>query len=170
MDPRSLYPDAGSHRIDSFIAATNRDLGPFARFAGHAVNLDDALGYLRHFRGKELLEEFGPRTGEQYLRPPTRLEHFVYIAPHGIALAVALAADLLLVWHRRLGPAEVEHDVAVTDLLYGAGFDEANPADKLVVYSLALSFAHPLDENLLCRLDGVAAKVGKIEWLDQYGA
>ena len=66
--------------------------------------------------------------------------------------------------------SEGEDDVAVADLLYGTGFDEANPPDKLVVYSFALGFADPLNENLLCGLYGVAAKVGEIELLHQHGA
>ena len=165
MDPRSLHPHTGPHRIDSFIAAANRDLCSLAWLAGHAVNLDDALGYLRYFCGKELPEKFGPRAGEQDLRPPARLKHFVYIASHGITLAIAFAADLLFVWNGRLGPAEIEDDVSVANLLYGTGFDEADPADKFVVYSLSLGFADPLNENLLCSLYGVAAKVGEIELL-----
>ena len=170
MHPRPLHSDTGSHWIDAFVTAADRDFCPLARVAGYAVNLDDALGYLRHFRRKELAEEFGPSAGEQNLRPSARLEHLVYVAPHSIALAIALAADLLFVWNGRFGPTEVEDDVAVADLLHGTGLDEANSAYKFVVYPLALGFADPLNENLLGGLDGIAAKVGEIELLHQHRA
>ena len=58
----------------------------------------------------------------------------------------------------------------MADLLDGARLDLRDPRAELVVDALALGFAHALNEDLFCRLYGVAAEVGEVELLEDHRA
>ncbi len=134
------------------------------------MDFDDTFGYFRHLNGEQLAQKLRVGARKQHLRTATGLQHFIDIAAHGVSLTVALTANLLLIGNGRLCPAQVQHDIAVTNLLDRARLQHANAPNKLFVNALAFGLAHALYKNLLGRLYRIATKVREIELLHDNAA
>ena len=76
-------------------------------------------------------------------------------------MLVALVGDLLRLGQQRFHLAEVEQRVAVVGLLDDPGDDVALAAGVLLVLHLPLRFTDALEDDLLRRLGGNAAEVGR---------
>ena len=81
------------------------------------------------------------------------------VGADAVALAIALARDLLLLGQDRVGAAEVDDDVLLLEALHDAGGELALAVLELVEDDVALGVAHALDDVLLGRLRGDAAEL-----------
>ena len=110
------------------------------------------------------------RARQEDLRPARLLAHVVDVGPHPIAVAEALARDQLVAAQQRLGPAELDHHVAVLGPLDDAVDDLADAVLELVILLLALVLAHPLDDHLLGRLRRDPPEIDRRQRVDQVAA
>jgi hypothetical protein len=83
----------------------------------------------------------------------------VFTPTLGVALAVALLADLLAQREDRLGLAQADEDVAAVDLLDLARHQRAHLVLEVLEDLLALGVAHLLQQHLLGGGNGGAAEV-----------
>src|SRR6187551_1101929 len=153
-------PDAGADRVDTLDVRLDGDLRAVARLAGHAADLHEPVGDLRHLELEERLDQLRRAAREDHLRT---LRARANLDDHGLdprALLVALAVDLLGARQQRLDLAEVdEHVVAVARLLDDAGHDLALAVDVLLVHDRALGLADALLDHLLRGHRGDTAEV-----------
>jgi hypothetical protein len=135
------------------------DLGAAAGLAGHGLDLDDALGDLRHFRLEQAAQEIGVGARQDDLRAARHLVHIEHDGPHVVVLAVVIPRDLLARRQETLAALELDDDVAAVHLLHDAAHQGADLVGELLIDALPLGLAHALDEHLLGGLDGVAAEL-----------
>ena len=159
LHARAAHADAGADRIDVAVVRRDGDLGATARLARRALHLDDALVDLRHLLLEELDQQAGMRAREDDLRPLARELDVEDEGADAIALAVALARDLLLLGQDRVGAAEVDDDVLLLEALHDAREELALAVLELVEDDVALGVAHLLDDVLLGRLRGDAPEL-----------
>ena len=81
------------------------------------------------------------------------------VGAHGVALSVALLADLLAQRQDGLGLAQADQDVAAVDLLHLARNQRAHLVLEVLENLLALGVAHLLQQHLLGCGDGGASEV-----------
>ena len=161
LDPAAAHADAGADRIDAAVARDDRDLGAAAGVARHRLDLDDAVVDLRHFLREQLGHELRVGARQKDLRAARLLAHVVDIGAHPLALAEALARQQFVAAQHRLGPAEIDDDIAELDPLDEPVDDLADAVLELEELPLALGVAHLLDDDLLCGLRGDAAKIDR---------
>ena len=99
------------------------------------------------------------RARQEDLRAARLRTHVVDIGAHPLALAEALARQQLVAAQHRLGTAQVDHDIAELDPLDETVDDFADTVLELGELALPLGVAHFLDDDLLRRLGGDAAKI-----------
>ena len=99
--------------------------------------------------------------------PRDFLAHVVDVGAHPLARPEALARQQLVAAQHRLGPAEIDDDVAELDPLDEAVDDLALAVLELLELALALGVAHLLDDDLLGGLRGDAAEIDRRQVVDQ---
>src|SRR5262249_49913984 len=104
-------------------------------------------------------EEARVRPRQHDLRAFARQLDVVDERSDAIALAIALARDLLLLGQDRVGAAEVHDQVLLLEALHGAGRELALAGAELLVDAVTLGVAHALDDVLLRGLRGDAAEL-----------
>ena len=161
LDAAAAHADAGADRVDAAVARDDRDLGAAAGVARHRLDLDDAVVDLRHFLREQLGHELRVGARQENLRAARLLADVVDIGAHPLALAEAFARQQLVAAQHRLGAAEIDDDVAELDPLDEPVDDLADAVLELVELPLALGVADLLDDDLLCRLRGDAAKIDR---------
>ena len=109
-------------------------------------------------------------AAQEDLRAARLFAHVVDIGAHAVAVAEAFARDQLVAAQQRLGPADLDHQVAVLGALDHAVDDLTHAVLELVVLLLALVFAHPLHNHLLRRLRGDAAEIDRRQRIDDVAA
>src|SRR6185369_10905590 len=102
-----------------------------------------------HLLAEELDQEVRVRATQNDLRALGGEIDVVDVGPNAIALAIALARDLLALGKDRVGAAEIDDDVLLLESLHDAREDLALAVLELVVDELALGVAHLLDDVLL---------------------
>src|SRR5438094_6135794 len=159
LHARTAHADAGADRIDVAVVGGDRDLRPPARLARRALHLDDALVDLGHLLLEELDQQ--PRGGarEDDLRPLAGELDVEDVGADAVALAVALARDLLLLGEDGVGAPQVHDDVFLLEALHDAGEELALPPLELVVDDVPLGVAHALDDVLLRGLGSDATEL-----------
>src|SRR5881409_2981652 len=129
---------------------------PGSRAAPFTSTMPSDLGHL-------LLEELDqqPRVGarEDDLRPLAGELDVEDVGADAVALAVALARDLLLLGEDGVGAPQVHDDVFLLEALHDAGEELALAPLELVVDDIALGVAHALDDVLLRGLGGDAPEL-----------
>ena len=161
LDTAAAHADAGAHRVDRVVLGDHRDLRPAARIAGHRLDLDDAVVDLRHLLLEQLRHELRMGAREEDLRAARLVPDVVEKGADAVLVAEALARDQVVAADDRLGPAELDQDVAVLGPLDLADDDLADPVLELVVLTLALGVAHLLHDHLLGALRGDAAEIDR---------
>ena len=141
------------------------DLGSFAGLTRNGLDLDSPLVDLGDLELEKLDKKVGMGPGEDHLGPLGGPEHVDQRRPDRVALSVALLADLLLEGDDGLGPTHIDEDVPVADLLDRTTHHLADAPLEVLVDPLAFGLTHPLDQDLLGRLDRVPAEVGKGQFL-----
>src|SRR5262249_16163654 len=94
----------------------------------------------------------GMRAREDDLRAAARQLHVDDVRADAIALAIALARDLLLLGQDRVGASQIDDDVLLLEALDGAGRQLALAILELLEDAVALGVAHALDDVLVGRL------------------
>ena len=128
---------------------------------GDRLDLDHALDDLGHLELEQPQDEPGVRAGHDDLRALRGAAHLDDVGLQAGAVLVALVGHLLRLGQQRLHLAEIEQRVAVVGLLDDPGDDVALAAGVLLVLHLALRLADALEDDLLGRLGGDAAEVGR---------
>ncbi len=167
LDPAAAHADAGADGVDARIVRDHRNLGPAPGIAGDRLDLDDAVVDLGHLLGEQLGHELGVGPREEDLRPARLAAHVVDVGPHPVALMEGLARQQLVAAQKRLGPAEIDHHVAVLHPLDETVHDLACAVLVLLVLALALGLAHLLHDHLLGGLGGDAPELDRRQGLDQ---
>src|SRR5439155_22377934 len=94
-------------------------------------------------------------------RPPRLLFDVVELGAHSLALAEALARQQFVAAQHRLGPAEIDDDIAELNPLDEAVDDLADAVLELAVLALALGVAHLLHDDLLGGLRRYPAEINR---------
>ena len=149
LHPATAHTDTGAHRVDGAVIGDHRDLGAAPRVAGHGLDLDDAVIDLRHFHLEELGHEFRRGAGEEDLRAAGLAAHILDEAADAVAIAIALAADLLVAAQDAFATADIDDDVAIFLALDDTVDDRAGAILELLVLAVALRLAHLLQDHLL---------------------
>jgi len=154
----TTHADASTDRIDVTVVGVHGDFRTAARLARCAFNLDDPLVDLRHFLLEQLDQETRMSPGEHDLRPLARELDVDDEGTDTVALAVALARDLLLLRQNGIGASEVHDDVLALEALHDARKELALPILELVENDGPFGLAHLLDDILLGSLRGDPTK------------
>src|SRR5580693_9512227 len=152
LDPAAAHPDAGSDRVYAAVARDDRDLGAAAGVAGHRLDLDYPVVNLRDFLRKQVCHELRVGARQKNLRAARLLADIVNKGAHPFALAKALARQQFVASQHRLGPAEIDDNVAELDSLHEPVDDLADPVLEFEELPLALGVADSLDNYLFRRL------------------
>src|SRR5262249_24524832 len=148
----AAHADTSTHRIDVGVVRRDGELGPAPGLARRTLHLDDALVDLRHLLAKELDQQSRVRPGEDDLRAAARELDVDDVCADAIALAVALARDLLLLRQHGIGAPQVHDDVLLLEALDRPRRQLALAGLELLEDAVALGVAHALDDVLLRRL------------------
>ncbi len=134
-----------------------------ARFANDALDLDDAVADLGHFQREEFLHQIRvrPRTNDQDLL--ALLLNLHDVRAEAVSGAVLLAEHLFLLGRYRLGATQVNDDRALFETQHGSGHQRVDFGFVLTENHVAFGFSDPLDHDLLGRLRGNAAELGRID-------
>src|SRR5262249_51334331 len=109
--------------------------------------------------------ELGPGGVAENLRAPVLTPHVIDICPGPVAELVILARDRLVAANDSLGPAEIDHDIAILCALDDAAHDLAYAIFIFFELPLALGFAHLLHDDLLGVLSRNAAEIERRQGL-----
>jgi hypothetical protein len=159
VDAGAADADAGADRVDVGVLGQYRDLGAQAGVAGHAHDVDRAVGHLGHLAAEEGDHVFGVGAGDDDLRPAAFLANVDDQTFDAVALAEALARDLLVLGQQGLGAAEVDDPARTVAALDDAADDLALAVLVFLVNDLLLGVAHALDDDLLGALGCDAPQV-----------
>jgi hypothetical protein len=102
-------------------------------------------------------------AGEHDLRLAGRAGDVEHVGLDPVARTVGLGRDLLAAREDRLGPVQVDDDVALLEAPDDAGDELALPVLELVEGELALGVADLLDDDLLRGLGRDAAELGGVD-------
>ena len=157
-EPRG--PDAGADGIDARGVRDHRDLGAVAGLAGHVLDLDEAVGDLRHLELEQRADQLGRTPRDDDARSLRLRGDVGDDRLHARAVVVALAAHLLGAGQQRLHAlAQLDEGVARVGLLDDAGDQLAHAVLVLVEHHVALRLADALEDHLLGGLRRDAAEV-----------
>ncbi len=99
------------------------------------------------------------------MRPAVFAPHVVDIGADAVSKLVVLTRQGLVAPDDRLGPAQVDHDVAILGAFHDATHNLAHAIFIFFVLPLALGLAHLLHDDLLGVLRRNTAKVERWQWL-----
>ena len=153
LHAHTFHPDTSAYRVHILVFGHHRNLGALARFASNSSDHHRPIINFWHFR---LLHQFRSRTRDHDLRPFRRFLDTRYYHAHPLADGERLQSRLLLAGHSRFGLTYIENHIWPFDALHGRIHDLAHAPDVLVIDSVALSFAHLLEDDLLRKLRGDA--------------
>ncbi len=151
--------DAGADRIDVVIVRPDRDLRAVTGLAGARLDLDDAVGDLRHLELEQALDEARVGATHDDLGALGGLADLDDVRLRTVARLRPLERHLLGLRQQRLDAAEVEQRVAAVGLLDDAGDDVALAVGVLLELAIALDLADALAHHLAERLGGDAPQL-----------
>ncbi len=149
LNAATAHADTSAHGVDRGIVREDRDLGAAARIAGDRFDLDDRVVDLRDFLGKQHGHELRMAARNEYLRAALLLAHIIDVRAHAVASAERFARQGFVAPHHRLGPAQVDGDVAELVALDDAVDDLAGAVLVLPILALTLGLADLLHDDLL---------------------
>src|SRR6185437_6375515 len=158
LHTHALHADARAHRVHFFVFRHDCDLGAFAGFTGNSADHNCTVINFRDFRLEKVLHQF--RRGARDNDTRSLRSFFNASDHHADTLANGKRFKPRLFFTRsfRFRFADIEDHVRAFDPLYSRVDDLAHAADVLVVHSVALGFAHLLENDLLRKLRGDAAE------------
>src|SRR2546423_7776631 len=150
--PRAAHTDTGADRIDLFVRAGDRDLGPVTRFAGDPANLDGSVVNLADFELKEAPDEIRMAAGNDDLRPANSVLDRDHVGAQPIANIVIFNDDALALRHNGFKFSKIKNDVRTIEAADRPADDFAGPVLELFVNHFLLDLADALHHRLLGRL------------------
>ena len=159
LNARAANAHAGAHRVHIAVAGEHGHLGPAARVAGNAHNLDNAVVHFGHFALEQGGHIIAVAARDNDLRPAPFLAHVNEQGFHPVAALEVLTGNLLFFGQKGLGAAEVDDPAGLVAALDDAGHDFAHAVLVFFVNNFLLGVAHSLDDDLLGRLGGNAPQI-----------
>src|SRR5207248_6410548 len=121
-----------------------------------------AVVNLRHFGLEEVLNQFRNGARDDHTRAFAGFIHGLDDHAHALANGERLKPRLFLARHARFRFADVKDHVGAFDALDGGVHDLTDTADVFVVDSVALGFAHLLENDLLGKLRRDTTKAARL--------
>ncbi len=169
LDSRAAHADAGTDRVDLGVDRGDGDLRAITGFAGQGTDRDDLVGDFRNLELEQPPHKVGVRPAQDDLHPLTDLANVENDRPDALVGVIALARYLLASRQDRVGLAQVDDDRATLEPLDRAR-DQVGPLIlEFVEKTVALGLADLLDDDLLGRLRGDPAQLGRVHLEPVFG-
>ena len=139
------------------IGGHGRNLTAITGFAGDRFDNHGTIGQFRSFGFKKFLEEFRMRARQAQKDAALAFFHPVEISAHPLALAEALARNLLFIRQKPGCPSHVDENIAALDALDRAGDDFAFAFAEFGDHGSLFRLTDFLHDDLLGGLGGDTA-------------
>ena len=124
-DARTVNTDAGTHRVNTLVAAHHRDLGAHAGITGRRLDFHDAFFDFRHFELKEFVQKLRAGTRQNHLTALGVFFDLEHKGTHAVTVTEVFARNHFAAGQKRFKAADFNNgavlhhalDLAVDDLL-----------------------------------------------------